>query len=100
MGCVSGALVSKVENAKLVVMVKDACQEINSSCGKEIESLKRIQDAERLGEDINDAFLAVSEGLVPPGEPPTGEQQAEINRRCFAPIVASAKAAIPGIADY
>lgn len=100
LGCVSGALVSKVENARLVVTVKDACQEISSSCGKEIESLKRIQDAERLCEDINDAFLAVSDGLVPPGEPPMGEQQTEINRRCFAPIVASAKASIPKIADY
>ena len=100
LACVSGALVSKIENAKLVVTVKDACQEMCSSCGNEIASLKRIRDAERLGEDINDVFLAVSEGLIPPGEPPTGEQQSEINQRCFAPIVASAKDSIPRIADY
>lgn len=100
LACVSGALVSRAGNATLVVAVNDACREISSSCGIEIGSLKRIGDAERSGEDVNDVFLAVSEGLIPPGEPPTVEQQAEINRRCFAPIVASAKASIPGIADY
>ena len=98
--CVKEQLASNCENKGLGVVVNNVCHEIDSTCRNEIESLRRIQAAELSGEDVNDVFQAVSAELAPPGEAPTGEQQIEINRRCFAPIVASAKASIPGIADY